>query len=188
MVPLAGWKREYDLDGLNIPWVAPSPNCATLHAARCYIGSCVFEGTNVSEGRGTTLPFEYIGAPWIDAPALEKRMAAHDLPGLHFRAAYFTPTFSKYAGKNCRGVQMHVTDPAAACAVEGALTLLDEIRRMYPDRLQWHCNAPGDYFIDKLLGTDAYRLGRHDAHSLLAAHTPARAAFMEERKAFLLYA
>ena len=188
VIPLAGWKRECDLDSLEIPWVAPSPNCATLHAARCYIGSCVFEGTNVSEGRGTTLPFEYIGAPWIDAPALGKRMAAHDLPGLHFRAAYFTPTFSKYAGENCRGVQMHVTDPAAACAVEGALTLLDEIRRMYPDRLQWHCNAPGDYFIDKLLGTDAYRLGRHDAHSLLAAHAPARAAFMEERKAFLLYA
>ena len=187
VVPLRGWKRAYYLDDLAIPWVAPSPNCATFHAALVYPGCCVFEGVNVSEGRGTTLPFEYIGAPWIDARALEKRMAARSLPGLHFRAAYFTPTFSKYAGAPCAGVQVHVTDRNAACVTEGALTLLDEIRAMHGDCLQWHCNAPGDYFIDKLLGDDGYRLGRHDAHSLLAAHADARAAFTEERKAFLLY-
>ena len=89
VVPLRGWKRAYYLDDLEIPWVAPSPNCATFHAALVYPGCCVFEGVNVSEGRGTTLPFEYIGAPWIDARALEKRMAARALPGLHFRAHLF---------------------------------------------------------------------------------------------------
>ena len=125
VIPLAGWSRSNYLDDLDIPWVAPSPNCATFHAALAYIGTCIFEGTNVSEGRGTTLPFEYIGAPWIDAQTLEKRMAAHDLPGLHFRAAYFTPTFSKHAGQPCAGVQVHITDRRAANAVEGALTLLD---------------------------------------------------------------
>lgn len=187
VIPLQGWKRAYYLDDLSIPWVAPSPNCAAFHTALAYPGACVFEGTNVSEGRGTTLPFEYIGAPWIDAPALEKRMAAHALPGLHFRAAYFTPTFSKYAGQPCAGVQMHITDRDAAGVVEGALTLLDEIRALHGDCLQWHCNAPGDYFIDKLLGTDSYRLGRYDAAALMAAHADARAAFLEERKAFLLY-
>ena len=187
VVPLRGWKRAYYLDDLAIPWVAPSPNCATFHAALVYPGCCVFEGVNVSEGRGTTLPFEYIGAPWIDARALEKRMAARSLPGLHFRAAYFTPTFSKHAGQPCAGVQVHITDRRAANAVEGALTLLDEIRALYPDRLEYLSNTPDSFFIDKLLGTDAYRLGRHDAHSMMETYAPARQAFLEQRKPFLLY-
>ncbi len=187
VIPLAGWSRSNYLDDLDIPWVAPSPNCATFHAALAYIGTCIFEGTNVSEGRGTTLPFEYIGAPWIDAQTLEKRMAAHDLPGLHFRAAYFTPTFSKHAGQPCAGVQVHITDRRAANAVEGALTLLDEIRALYPDQLEWVSNTPDTFFIDKLLGTDAYRLGRYDAHALMEAHAPARQAFLEQRRHFLLY-
>ena len=187
VIPLAGWNRSDSLDDLDIPWVAPSPNCATFHAALAYIGTCIFEGTNVSEGRGTTLPFEYIGAPWIDARALEKRMAAHDLPGLHFRAAYFTPTFSKYAGQPCAGVQVHITNRREASLVEGALTLLDEIRALYPDRLEWISNTPGSFFIDKLLGADAYRLGRYDARALMEAYAPARQAFLEQRRPFLLY-
>lgn len=186
VVPLQGWHRCDLLEDLSIPWVAPSPNCAAFHTARVYPGCCVFEGTNLSEGRGTTLPFEYIGAPWIDAVQLEAYMARQPLPGLHFRAAYFTPAFSKHAGQPCRGVQMHVTDRRAD-VVLGALTLLDAVRSLYPDRLEWIGSAPGTYFIDKLLGDDSYRLGRHDARSLLAAHADARAAFMEERKAFLLY-
>ncbi len=187
VIPLSGWQRSDEPEDLIIPWVAPSPNCATFHAARCYIGACVFEGTNVSEGRGTTLPFEYIGAPWLDGPLLEKRMAAHALPGLHFRAAYFTPTFSKYADQPCAGVQMHITDRRAACAVEGALTLLDEIRALYPDCLKWLPSGSGGFFVDKLLGTDTYRLGVHNAQSLLAAHAPARKAFLEQRAPYLLY-
>ena len=187
VIPLAGWKREDYLDALDVPWVAPSPNCATFHAALAYIGTCVFEGTNVPEGRGTTLPFEYIGAPWIDARALEKRMEKRNLPGLYFRAAYFTPAFSKHAGQPCAGVQVHITDRHSANVIEGALTLLDEMRALYPDRLEWVSNTPGSYFIDKLLGTDSYRLGQHDAHSLLKAHAPAREAFLEQRRPFLLY-
>lgn len=187
VVPLAGWQRDFYLDDTDLPWVAPSPNCATLHAALCYIGSCVFEATNLSEGRGTTLPFEYIGAPYIDAARLEARMAAHDLPGLHFRAAHFTPTFSKHAGVPCHGVQMHITDRGRANAVEGALTLLDEVRDLYPQDFAWHQNTPDTYFIDKLLGTDAYRLGRCDARALLDAHREARENFLEARRAFLLY-
>ena len=187
VIPLEGWKREDYLDALDIPWVAPSPNCATFHAALAYIGTCVFEGTNVSEGRGTTLPFEYIGAAWIDARTLEKRMEKRCLPGLHFRAAYFTPTFSKYSGQPCAGVQVHITDRRSADVVAGALTLLDEIRALYPDRLEWVSNTPGSYFIDKLLGTDSYRLGRYDARTLMEAHGPAREAFLEQRRPFLLY-
>ena len=188
VVPLAGWKRQYSLDDLSLPWVAPSPNCATLHAALCYIGTCVFEGTNLSEGRGTTLPFEYIGAPWVDAPALEKRMEKRALPGLHFRAAYFTPTFSKYAQQPCQGVQVHITHRKKARLVEGALALLDEIRALHPQQVEWLTMDGGKSFsIDKLLGTDAYRLGVHDGPSLMAAHAPQREAFVESRRPFLLY-
>ena len=186
VVPLQGWHRQDYLDDLNIPWAAPSPNCATFHAALCYIGTCIFEGTNVSEGRGTTLPFEYIGAPWIDAPKLNKRMEKRNLPGLYFRPVYFTPTFSKFAGQPCAGVQVHITDRHAANLVEGALTLLDEIRALHPDQVTFLPSGEG-FFIDKLLGTDAYRTGLYDAHALLEAHAPARAAFAEERKPFLLY-
>ena len=187
VVPLSGWRRQDHLDAYDIPWVAPSPNCATFHAALCYVGTCIFEGTNVSEGRGTTLPFEYIGAPWIDAPELERRMARRGLQGLHFRAVYFTPTFSKYAGELCCGVQMHITDRTRAAVVEGGLCLLDEIRAMYPERLTFLGGEENGYFIDKLLGTDSYRLGRHDGPSLLAAHALAREAFRRERQPFLLY-
>lgn len=187
VVPLQGWRRKDFLRDIAIPWVAPSPNCPSFHAALAYIGTCIFEGTNLSEGRGTAMPFEYIGAPWVDAPALEKRMAAHDLPGLHFRAVYFTPVSSKHAGKPCCGVQMHITDPRSARAVNGALTLLDEIRRLHPDEFQWISLDRKTFTIDKLLGTDQYRLGVHDAASLDAAHAEARAAFAEDRRPFLLY-
>ena len=186
VVPLQGWHRRDYLDDLNLPWAAPSPNCATFHAALCYIGTCIFEGTNLSEGRGTTLPFEYIGAPWIDASTLSRRMEKRALSGLYFRPIYFTPTFSKFAGQPCAGVQVHITDRQTANLVEGGLALLDEVRALYPNQVSFLPSGEG-YFIDKLLGTDAYRTGVYDAHTLIAAHAPARAAFAEERKPFLLY-
>ena len=186
VVPLEGWRRGDVLDALDLPWVAPSPACATFHTARAYVGTCVFEGTNLSEGRGTSLPFELIGAPWIDPTALERAMARRALPGLHFRGCWFTPYCSKHAGQRCGGVQMHITDRGANVIV-GALTLMDEVRRLYPDDFAWVSYTGIDYIIDKLLGDDGYRLGRHDAQSLLAAHAPALAAFMEQRRPFLLY-
>ena len=187
VIPLEGWRRDMLGDELDIPWVAPSPNCASLHTAFAYVGTCVFEGTNVSEGRGTTMPFEYIGAPWIEAERLAHRMQRHALPGLWFRPVYFTPCASKYAGEACQGVQVHITDRRAARVVEGALSLLDGIRELWPDRLEYLSNVPGTWFIDKLLGTDSYRTGVHDAQSLLEAHRPAREAFAEERRKYLLY-
>ena len=187
VVPLDGWRRADQLDALSVPWPAPSPNCATFHAALCYPGTCVFEGTNLSEGRGTTMPFEYVGAPWIDAPALEKRLRKRALPGLYFRSVYFTPTFSKFAGQSCAGVQMHVTDRCAARVVEGALVLLDEIQRLHPGCVEFLSNGGDRFFIDLLLGTDAYRTGRYDGPALIAAHADARAAFLEQRRPFLLY-
>ena len=187
VVPLSGWHRADQLDALSLPWAAPSPNCATFHAALCYPGTCIFEGTNLSEGRGTTMPFEYIGAPWIDAPALEKRLRERALPGLYFRPVYFTPTFSKFAGQLCAGVQMHITDRRAARVTEGALVLLDEIQRLHPGRVEFLSNDGKRFFFDLLLGTDAYRRGQYDGPALLAAHADARKAFLEQRRPFLLY-
>ena len=156
VVPLTGWRREWLLDDTDLPWVAPSPNCQNLDAALCYIGTCIFEGTNVSEGRGTTMPFQVVGAPFINGAALEARMAAHELPGLHFRRTSFCPTFSKHQGQMCHGVQMHVTDRDICDCFAGGLWLLEEIRAMYADRLEylrWGDNTP--HSLDKLLGTDA---------------------------------
>ena len=186
VVPLAGYERHLYLDDTDSPWAAPSPNCATLHAALCYPGTCVFEGSNVSEGRGTTLPFELIGAPWIDGRELEARMARRHLPGLHFRRASFVPAFSKHRGEVCHGVQMHITGRGEAQEVLGALVLMDEIRALAPDRFQFLSDGSGNCFIDRLLGTDEYRLGL-SGPELIEKHLPEVKAFRERSQAFHLY-
>ncbi len=188
VVPLAGWQRHMALDDTDLPWVAPSPNCATLSAALCYIGTCVFEGTNLSEGRGTTLPFEVVGAPWVDGAALEKRMAALGLEGVHFRRTSFCPTFSKHAGQLCHGVQMHVLDRQQYDAFTDGLLLMDTIREMYPRQfafIHWDEGImPG---VDRLLGTADYRLGKVTALELIRTHRPRVEAFAQKTKPYLLY-
>lgn len=186
VVPLSGYRRSYCLDDTDTPWVAPSPNCPTLHAALCYIGTCIFEGSNVSEGRGTSLPFELIGAPWIDAAALEARMAHYRLPGLHFRRTAFVPTFSKHQNTLCHGVQMHVMDREAARPFLGGLCLMDAIRALHPDKFEFLCHE-GTYHLDRLLGTDEYRAGGLSAEALAAAHEAGVRAFTEKAGAFRLY-
>ena len=194
VVPLEGWKRHMRLDETDLPWVAPSPNCATLDAATCYIGTCIFEGTNVSEGRGTTLPFQVIGAPYLNGPALARSANAHCLPGVHFRPTSFTPTFSKHQGTMCHGVQVHVTDPASANMFEAGLTLLDEIRAQAGDKFEFlyygievEGQQVNSYFLDKLLGTDDYRLGRMSTGELIAAHKPGVEAFEKASRKYRLY-
>ena len=189
VVALRGWTRDLLLPELDIPWVAPSPNCPTFQTALCYLGTCVFEGTNVSEGRGTTQPFELVGAPWIDAAELARRMNAHGLPGIGFREAAFAPSFSKGAGERCFGVQMHILDPQEASPVLAGLLLLDGIRDLHPDRFEFLAPAKpgGPYHLDHLLGTDRYRLEGIPAAELLASYAPALDAFLDERRPYLLY-
>ena len=187
VVPLEGWRRGMRPEEADLPWPAPSPNCPTFHSARAYVGTCIFEGTNLSEGRGTCMPFEYIGAPWIDADRLAAAAESRAVPGIHFRPHWFTPCASWYAGEPCAGVQVHLTDPAAADPVAGALALLDSVRELYPEKLEWVANTPGRYMIDLLLGTDDYRLGRMDGPALLSAHGEARRRFAKERQPILLY-
>ncbi len=187
VVPLEGWRRGMRPEEADLPWPAPSPNCPTFHSALAYVGTCIFEGTNLSEGRGTCMPFEYIGSPWIDADRLAAAAESRAVPGVRFRPHWFTPCASWYAGEPCAGVQVHLTDPAAADPVAGALALLDSVRELYPEKLEWVANTPERYMIDLLLGTDDYRLGRLDGPTLLSAHEEARRRFAKERQPFLLY-
>src|SRR5262249_56944874 len=109
VVPMRGWSREMCCDDTDVPWVMPSPNMPTLDTAIVYPGTVLFEGTMLSEGRGTTRPFELIGAPWLDGDQLAARMNGIRLPGAHFRAIGFEPTFQKHARVLCGGCQIHVT-------------------------------------------------------------------------------
>ena len=188
VAPLTGWKRDMYLDDTDLPWVAPSPNCQKLDTALVYIGTCIFEGTNVSEGRGTTLPFEVIGAPWIDSSKLEKRMAEENLMGVHLRRTSFKPTFSKHQGQLCHGVQMHVTDRGEAEVFLAGLKLMEAIRDMYPDKLEYLSWDQGKtHSLDKLLGTDSFRLGKLSADELTLKHAPGVDAFVKAVQPFLLY-
>lgn len=189
VVPLSGWKRGMYLDDTDLPWVAPSPNCADLATALCYIGTCIFEGTNCSEGRGTTQPFQVIGAPFINNEALAERMNAMTLPGVHFRPTCFVPTFSKHEGVLCRGVQLHITDREACDVFAAGLLLLDTIRAMYPDEFEFiHWGNEERYAFDKLLGTDAYRTGEVSAQELIAQSKEPVRQFGERVRKYLLYA
>ncbi len=188
VVPLEGWERQMYLDDTDLPWVAPSPNCPDLAAALCYIGTCVFEGTNLSEGRGTTLPFQVIGAPFLDGDRLEAAMNALHLPGLYFRATAFTPTFSKWEGEMCKGVQMHITDRESCDAFAGGLLLLDTVREQAGDRFEYrHWGDESKFPLDRLLGTDAYRIGRLTARELIEQSREPVKEFSRRVQQYLLY-
>lgn len=188
VVPLKGWERWMLLDDTDLPWVMPSPNCQNLDAALCYVGTCIFEGTNCSEGRGTTIPFQIVGAPFLDGGELEKRMADIETPGIHFRRISFCPTFSKHEGVMCHGVQMHITDRDRCDAIAAGLLLCDTIRKMSGDQFSFiHWDADPRYPLDKLLGTDAYRTERLTVEELLCISREQAQRFQEETIQYRLY-
>jgi|LSQX01.3.fsa_nt_gb uncharacterized protein YbbC (DUF1343 family) len=188
IAPLQGWQRTLYLEDLDLPWVAPSPNLPTQEAALCYIGTCVFEGVNISEGRGTTQPFQLIGAPFIKARDLARAMNDHRLPGVVFREAAFTPVFSKHAQQLCQGVQLHIVDRELAEPFLAGLLLLETIKEQYAEHLEYLTWDEGKtYTLDKLLGTDDFRLGRLGAKALREKHLPGIAAFVKAARPFLLY-
>ena len=157
VVPMHGWCRSMWYDQTELPWVPPSPNMPTVETATLYPGICLIEGTNLSEGRGTTKPFEWVGAPWIDSDGWAETLNNLDLPGTHFRPIHFTPTFSKYTDQACHGVQVHVTDRNRFRPVEAALYLIATAQCDYPDQFEFQENS-GRYFFDLLAGTDELRL------------------------------
>lgn len=162
LVTMEGWDRGQWWDATGVPWVMPSPNMPTLDTAIVYPGMVLFEGTLLSEGRGTTRPFELVGHPGVDAERLAARLNAHGLPGVHFRPSYFEPTFQKHARITCGGCQLHVTDRERFRSVDAAIALLCEFRDALPDRrLPWR-PPPYEYEyekmpIDILAGSDVLR-------------------------------
>jgi uncharacterized protein YbbC (DUF1343 family) len=185
VVPMHGWRRDMWFDDTGLPWVIPSPNMPTLDTAIVYPGQVCLEGTNVSEGRGTTRPFEMFGAPWIDGFDLARKLNGLALPGVAFREAWFTPSFSKFAGETCGGAQLHVTERNSYRPYETALHIIKTIREMYPDKFEFHA----EYF-DKVMGTGKVREALEkgiDVAALLQSFEPGLKAFEKAREPYLLY-
>ena len=149
IVSMEGWSRDMYWDETGLPWVMPSPNMPTLDTAIVYPGTVLFEGTMLSEARGTTRPFELIGAPWLDGDALAARMNACGLKGVHFRPAIFEPTFQKYARTTCGGCQIHVTARTEFEPVKAGVALMRESYALDPARFLWR-PPPYEYERDKL--------------------------------------
>ena len=194
VVPMEGWRRSMYHDETGLPWVLPSPNIPTVDTAVVYPGTVLFEGTMLSEGRGTTRPFEIVGAPWIDGDRLAETMYARSLPGAHFRPAVFEPTFHKHARQSCGGCQIHVTDRRTFEPMRVAVELLAEFKRQGPDEFAWR-PPPYEYEevippIDILYGSDALRRAidaGQDAASIVAPWRRDEDAFRQRREQYLLY-
>lgn len=159
VVEMEGWERRMWFDGTGLPWVQPSPNIPTPETAVVYPGTCLFEGVNISEGRGTTQPFEYLGAPWIEGRKWAGSLNKLFLEGVSFRACNFTPIFSKYQGEGCGGIQVHVTDRESYTPVETALHMLSMAIELWPGDFDWLPPSQGGRLhFDLLAGTDGIRL------------------------------
>jgi len=186
VIPLKGWSREIWFDETSLPWVMPSPNMPTLDTATVYPGQVFLEGTNISEGRGTTRPFELFGAPWIDGYELANRLNSLHLPGVKFREAWFTPTFSKYKGELCGGCQIHVVDRNSYRPLATSLWIINTVKEMYPGKFSFY----SEYF-DKIMGTERVRLALEDGQpslpELIASFEQEVARFAAKRRPYLLY-
>jgi len=192
IIPMRGWQRSMWHDDTGLPFVPPSPNIPTLDSLVAYAGTCLIEGTNLSEGRGTTRPFEIIGAPYIDAHTLAQQLNSRDLPGVRFRPVYFTPTFSKYQGETCGGVQLYVNDRAQFDPVRTTLLLIADVKQRYPDQFAWRDPwAAGSHRpIDLLSGS--MQLRQHldadgEIDALLSHWQNERADFELRRTLYYLY-
>ena len=182
------WRRDMYAEETGQPWVMPSPNMPRVETAVVYPGTCLFEAVNMSEGRGTTRPFELIGAPYVD-----HRWAASlnelDLRGVDFREAYFTPSFSKHAGTACAGVQLHVTDRDDFDAIRTAIAMIVTARDLYDD-FAWRETAPPPYWIDNLSGNERVRLAIDagaGVDDVVAVWRDELAEFRAVRAEYLLY-
>ncbi len=161
VVAMSGWRRPMRWEDTGLPWVAPSPNMPTPDTARVYPGGCLIEGTNLSEGRGTTRPFEWVGAPYLDAHRYAERLERARLPGVRFRPVRFQPTFHKWAGRLCGGAQVHVTDRGRFQPFLTGLALIAAARRLAPRGFAWR-SPPYEFErrrlpFDLLCGTDEVR-------------------------------
>lgn len=194
VIRMRGWRRAMRWEETGLPWVAPSPNMPAPDTARVYPGSCLIEGTNLSEGRGTTRPFEWIGAPFIAPHRWARALGGLRLPGVSFRPCFFRPAFHKWKERDCGGVQLHVTDPYHFKPYLTGIGLISTARQLYPDDFAWR-KPPYEFErkrlpIDLLCGTDTIIKKIERGLSLRrieAGWQRDLAAFARDRQRYLLY-
>lgn len=185
VVKMEGWSRDMFYESTGLPWILPSPNMPTVDTAVAYPGTCLIEGTNLSEGRGTTRPFELMGAPYIDG-RLAEALRELQLPGVAFREAYFTPTFSKWANKPVGGIQLFITDRREFDPIRTTLFIIKTAKDLYPTDFGWRT----DNWIDKLTGSDWVRTAIDAGKSVdevIAGWQEQLEAFRAMRENYLLY-
>ncbi len=192
VVRAPGWGRDMLFPATGLPWVAPSPNIPTFDTALVYPGTCLFEGTTLTEGRGTTRPFELVGAPWIDPDVYAAALNRLALPGVRFRPARFMPAFSRYTDQVCGGVQVHPTDPHLLQPVALGLQMIVAARRLDPDQLLWRepPEPGGLYHFDRLIGSRQVRPRIEQgatAADLMGGWAAAEQAFARRSAECLLY-
>jgi len=185
VIPMEGWQREMWFDQTDLFWIPPSPNMPTLATATVYPGQVCLEGTNLSEGRGTTRPFELFGAPWLRNMEMIRRLKNAVLPGVLFREACFAPEFSKYRGEPCSGAQVHVVDREEYKPFLTTMEIIRIVKNLHPEKFFFH----GDYF-DKIVGNPRIRKVLEDGREFRALQQEFVSGlknFASERKPFLLY-
>ena len=193
-VNMQGWRRDMAFEETGLPWVLPSPNMPTVDTALVYPGQCLFEGTNLSEGRGCTRPFEIVGAPFLDGYRWAEAVTKENLPGVSFRPLTLRPTFHKFANQPCGGVQLHVTDRRAFLPLRTGIALLAAARAQAPGEFAWRTKAyefvEGTLAIDLLAGTHAVRDGIDQGTPVAQIVAPFAAferEFLARRAPILLY-
>ena len=185
VIPMEGWRRRMWYDQTGLRFIKPSPNMPDLETAAIYPGMCLLEGTNVSEGRGTSRPFRQFGAPWIDSKRLVERLDKLNLPSMRFESVRFTPTSSKYKGQTCNGVRIVTSDRDRLEPYYSGVRIVNEIYRMYPDKFEWRIGH-----FDRLCGTPRVRQAiskRASMSELSAGWRVGLESFQRIRKKYLIY-
>lgn len=189
VIKMENYNRDSFYDENNLLWVMPSPNLPTIDSTVVYAATCVFEGTNISEGRGTTSPFEVVGAPFIDGFKLAEKLNSFNYPGVYFRPLYFTPTFNKFEKQMCGGVYVHLTDRRAFPAVKVGWTMLDVIRNMYPDDFKvskpWKEDRP--CMLEFNTGCGYIKEGKYPLEKQIEIIEKETKEFGKTREKYLLY-
>lgn len=189
VVSMEGWERHKYFDETNLFWVPPSPNTTNIDMCILYPGTCLMEGTNLSEGRGTTRPFEVVGAPFIDGQELSKAFNKRSIPGVLARPTSFLPTYQKHKDKVCSGIQLHVTDRNELNALEAGILLIETIADMYPNDFHFLKQENGKYFFDLLAGTKELKgkIVNGTSKEFLERCNEPLEYFKQQREPYLLY-
>jgi uncharacterized protein YbbC (DUF1343 family) len=185
VIPMEGWRRRMWYDQTGLRFINPSPNMPDLETAAIYPGLCLLEGTNVSEGRGTSMPFRQFGAPWIDSKLLAERLNALNLPAMRFEPVSFTPISSKYKDRKCHGVRIIVSDRNKLKPYSSGFRIVNEIYQMYPDQLKWRAAH-----FDRLCGTSKIRnaiVGNSSLDVLQNKWRKDLESFLKIRAGYLIY-